>query len=42
VADSTFWFPMEGIDPEGKITLVIRNSGTGREWRFPFDLGQMR
>jgi len=42
VADSTFWFPMEGVDPDAKITLVIRQSGTDREWRFPFDLGQMR
>lgn len=42
VADSTFWFPMEGIDPEAKITLLIRHAGTGREWRFPFDLSQMR
>lgn len=42
VADSTFWFPMEGIDPEAKITLVIRQSGTEKEWRFPFDLSQMR
>jgi hypothetical protein len=42
VADSTFWFPIEGVDPEGKITLVIRHEATGREWRFPFDLAQMR
>lgn len=42
VADSTFWFPMEGVDPEAKVTLVIRQAGTDREWRFPFDLSQMR
>jgi hypothetical protein len=42
VADSTFWFPMEGIDPEAKITLLIRHEATGKEWRFPFDLSQMR
>jgi len=42
VADSTFWFPMEGIDPEAKITLLVRHAETGQEWRFPFDLAQMR
>jgi hypothetical protein len=42
VADSTFWFPMDGVDPDGKVTLVIRQNGTQKEWRFPFDLSQMR
>jgi hypothetical protein len=42
VADSTFWFPIEGVDPDAKVTLVIRQTGTDREWRFPFDLSLMR
>lgn|GEM_PF-508850 len=42
VADSTFWFPMGDIDPNGKVTLLIENSATGEEWRFPFDLSTMR
>lgn len=42
VADSTFWFPMEGVDPEGQVTLLIEQPQTGEEWRFPFDLKTMR
>lgn len=42
VADSTFWFPIEDVDPEGEVTLLIQHADTGREWRFPFDLSTMR
>jgi len=42
VTDSTFWFPMEDIDPEGTVTLLIQGGDGGQEWRFPFDLSTMR
>ena len=42
VADSTFWFPMEGVDPDGQVILLIQQPQTGEEWRFPFDLKAMR
>jgi hypothetical protein len=42
VADSTFWFPIQDVDPEGQVTLLIQQSKTGEEWRFPFDLKGMR
>ncbi|MBI5136300.1 MAG: hypothetical protein HZA24_03070 [Nitrospirae bacterium] len=41
-ADSTFWFPSDGIDPEGTIDLVIEHESAGKVWRFPFDLSKMR
>ncbi len=41
-ADSTFWFPSDGIGPEDSVVLVVQDSKTGREWRFPFDLSKMR
>jgi len=41
-ADSTFWFPSKGIDPQGKIELVIEHETSGRSWVFPFDLAKMR
>jgi hypothetical protein len=42
VSDSTFWFPLEGIDPQGQVTLLVQQEATGEEWRFPFDLSKMR
>jgi hypothetical protein len=41
-ADSTFWFPSAGIDPEGTIELVIEHDQSGKKWVFPFDLSKMR
>ncbi len=41
-ADSTFWFPAQSIDPEGKIELVVEHTDTGKTWRFPFDLAKIR
>ena len=41
-ADSTFWFPMSGIDPQGKIELVIEHETSGKSWVFPFDLSKIR
>jgi len=41
-ADSTFWFLADGIDPEGKVTLIIEDSGNKKRWEFPFDLAAMR
>jgi len=42
VADSTFWFPLGDVDPNGKVTLLIEHAKTGEQWRFPFDLSTMR
>ncbi|HEY5648821.1 MAG TPA: hypothetical protein VIU33_04940 [Nitrospiria bacterium] len=42
VTDSDFFFPSEGIDPEGKITLVIQNESGEDVTRFAFDLGSLR
>ncbi len=41
-ADSTFWFPSAGIDPEGTVELVIEQKDSGRAWHFSFDLTKMR
>ena len=41
VADSTFWFLSEGIDPAAQVELLIEHEQTGQTWRFPFDLSKM-
>jgi len=42
IADSTFWFPIQGIDPNAQITLHVVHDNGKLEWRFPVDLSKMR
>lgn len=42
VTDSTFWFTMDGIDPNGQLTLLIEHVDGRQKWEFPFDLSTMR
>jgi len=42
VADSTFWFPIAGVNPESKIELHVVHDELKLEWRFPIDLSTMR
>lgn len=42
VTDNDFFFPSEGIDAEGKITLVVQTEGGEEVARFAFDLGSLR
>ena len=42
LADSQFLFPSEGVDVNGKITLVIQDKDGKIVSQFPFDLSQFR
>lgn len=42
VSDSDFYFPSEGVDPEGTITLIIQDDQDKEVTRFSFDLSSLR
>jgi hypothetical protein len=42
IADSDFYFPSEGIDPNGKITLIIKDQQGNVVTQFDFDLSKRR
>jgi hypothetical protein len=42
VADSDFYFPSEGIDPNSTVTLVVQNKEAKEVSTFSFDLAKMR
>jgi hypothetical protein len=42
IADSDFYFPSEGIDPNGKITLTVLNKDGKSVADFEFDLSKVR
>lgn len=42
IADSDFYFPADGIDPNGKITLIIKDHEGNAVTQFDFDLSKRR
>lgn len=42
VTDSDFYFPSEGINPKGSVTLTILDASAKEVGRFPFNLGSLR
>jgi hypothetical protein len=42
IADSDFYFPSEGIDPNGTITLIIKDQKGNTVTQFDFDLSKRR
>ena len=42
VADNDYYFPADGIDPSGSITLVVQDKNGKEVVRFPFSLGKLR
>lgn len=42
VADSDFYFPSEGINPNGRITLIIKDHEGNTITQFDFDLSKRR
>lgn len=42
-ARNVYVFPLEGLPPEGAVTLVVRNAPDGKEvWRARIELGKLR
>lgn len=42
VTDSDFYFPSDGIDPNGKIILVVQDEDSKSVAKFPFNLKTLR
>lgn len=42
IADSDFYFPSEGVDPNGKITLTVQDKDGNTVTEFDFDLSKVR
>lgn len=42
VADNDYYFPSDGIDPNGKITLVVHDKDGKDVVKFDFDLAKLR
>ena len=42
VTDSDFYFPADGIDPDGKIILVVKDEESQSVAKFPFNLKELR
>jgi len=42
VTDSDYYFPADGIDPQGRIVLIIQDKDGNEVAEFPFELGKLR
>jgi hypothetical protein len=42
LADSEFYFPAEGIDPNTQVTLIVQNKDGNTVTQFEFDLSKVR